>query len=353
MYFNRRLYHWLRYATIALCTFCAYLPLAHSSIQDAKRLDKEGMEAYEAGDFGLAIEKFREAITMIPHPVLMIRLADAYFGLEDFRGAKESCEMALQSELVNPEQKQRAKKCIHRASQALSIIQAELNSTPEGAILRIDGVEVGDTPWRGILKPGRRQLDFELEGYNTTTRILTPTAGERIRFKVIMIPKGLGGLLSVRSTPEGANILLEQKFIGKTPLISYPISSGAHSMQIIHRGYLSETRNFTISEGQNLEQALYLRPERGNLSAQDLWPAWGLLGASALTASLGGYFGYEAYQSSQEADSLARTNGLPEFRSVYDRHVSDMENSRDASDVLWVTTGVLFTSGLTWLLISL
>jgi len=182
--------------------------------------------------------------------------------------------------------------------------------------------------------------------------MLNVSRGQRVKLNVRLIPIGLGGLLTVRSSPEGANILLNEEFIGQTPLSAFPTSVGAHQLKLILPGFLTEQRVINMTEGNVQELMVYMNPEKGRVSATDLWPAWALMGTGALTAILGSVFGYQALSARNDADTLARTDGTDAGRTEYRLLIRDMENNRTASDVLWGTSGVLLTSGLVWWLLS-
>ena len=96
---------------------------------------------------------------------------------------------------------------------------------------------------------------------------------------------------------------------------------------------------------------VYLKPERGRVSATDLWPAWSLMGAGVLTGALGGVFGYQALSARDEARQLALTDGTARGYQEYLLNVRDMNNASQTADLLWATSGVMVTSGLVWWLI--
>lgn len=96
----------------------------------------------------------------------------------------------------------------------------------------------------------------------------------------------------------------------------------------------------------------YLKPSRGQVSATDLWPAWGLMSAGVLTGLMAGYFGYQALDARNQADDLALKDGSLASYDEYRFIVRDMESAQSTADIMLVTSGVMLTSGLTWWLIA-
>lgn len=323
-----------------------------SDTSRAVTLHKQAQERYQRGEFEEARELYLQALKLIEHPDLRVRLALVYTALERHSEALENCNKALESRILTEQTRKAAGECVKSAQLRLDEAVAIVESNPSGAKLWLDGSSLGQTPWRGVLSPGRRQFDFELEDHTPTSRMLNVSRGQRVRLNVRLIPLGLGGLLTVRSSPEGANLLLDEDFIGQTPLVSFPTSVGVHQLKVILPGFLPEQRSINMTEGNVQEQMIYMTPEKGRVSATDLWPAWALMGTGALTAVMGGIFGYQALTARNSADTLARSDGTQAKRTEYQLFIRDMENSRTASDILWGTSGVLLTSGLVWWLLS-
>ena len=131
-----------------------------NDIQRAVNLDKEAKVLIKEGQFELAVEKYREALSYIEHPDLLINLARAELKLGEPQNAYRACSKALASPLLTPKAQAAASSCIQEAQEKMNEIQALVSTYPPGAKLRLDGRSLGQTPWRGQLVPGRRQFDF-------------------------------------------------------------------------------------------------------------------------------------------------------------------------------------------------
>ena len=325
---------------------------SQNDVERAVELDKEAKQLISEGKYFEATEYYREALQIIEHPDLLINLARAELKLGEAQSAFNSCSKALGSPLLTPQAKQVASQCIQEARIAMNEIRAFVSTYPPGARLRLDGRSLGQTPWEGQLTPGRRQFDFELDGHVPVSRAVNAVPGTKLKLQVRLIPQGMGGLLTLRTLPEGANVILDNEFIGQSPIVSFPTSTGQHSLQVIFKGHLPETHQIFISESQNLDLNYYLKPLRGRVSATDLWPAWGMLSAGLLTGALAGYFGYQALTARNEANDLALKDGSSSKYNDYLFLVRDMNSARQTSDILWTTSGIMLTGGLTWWLIA-
>lgn len=315
----------------------------------AVALNKRAQAAAQAGRYEEATRLYRQAIALIEHPDLLVRLAQVLTIQGDHKGALASCQRALSSELLTSQTEVVARECVQTANARLDEVVAVIDTNPQGAKISLDGSPIGLTPWRGVLPPGRRQFDFELDGYRPSSRLVDAVKGSKVNLRVLLLPNNIGGLITLHSTPEGANVLLDDEFIGQSPIISFPTSVGAHTLKVVLPGYNPEIRPLVMSEGQSAELSVYLAPERGNVSALDLWPAWAMMGASGLMAALGGLTGWQALNARDAADNLAR-NAVQQGQ--YNIHINEMETYRALSDVMWISSGVLLTGGITWWLFT-
>jgi tetratricopeptide (TPR) repeat protein len=318
------------------------------NIEKAVALDKKAKAAYSQGNINQAIDLYQEALRNFKHPDLLLRLSALYTEKRRFRDAFDLCSEALKSKLLTDENKLKADLCIQESEINLKQIWAYIESNPKGAKIRLDGRSVGYTPWKGILIPGRRQFDLELQGYHPISRSINAVPGAEVVMKMRLIPLGLGGLLSIETVPQGSSIMLDNQFIGSAPIRSFPVTAGAHDLQVILADYLTEKRNIYISEGKTTETMIYLNPKRGQVSAKDLWPAWTLIGLGVVTATLGGVFGYQALNSREKANSLATSDATAIGRIKYDQELNNMNTYRNTSDILWVTSILSLTGGFTW-----
>ena len=112
----------------------------------------------------------------------------------------------------------------------------KVDSEPPGAVLSINGKEVGRTPyhWRSP-PPGKTLLQFTREGYEPLDRVVNgdPAALADVVVKL----QRLLGLVLFQSTPSGAEVTVNGSFKGKAPLLSTDLPSGKHKVVFRIEGY--------------------------------------------------------------------------------------------------------------------
>ncbi|MBP7139305.1 MAG: Stp1/IreP family PP2C-type Ser/Thr phosphatase [Caldisericia bacterium] len=129
----------------------------------------------------------------------------------------------------------------------------EVETTPTNAKLYLDGEEKGVTPYTvDKLKPGEYEIKITKSGYEDYKEKITLKDNEnktmKIQLKAITpTPTTSYGFLSVDSDPSGANVYVDNKNIGKTPIKSYKLETGTYNIKISLPGYNDYISNVTIS----------------------------------------------------------------------------------------------------------
>jgi hypothetical protein len=132
-----------------------------------------------------------------------------------------------------------------------------VSSSPGGAAVTLDGNPVGQTPYSGSLKldavqAGDHTVALSLSGYNpftTTTRVLANTVSEVSAILQPGAPVSAKGGLSVSSVPAGANVFLDNNFIGISPLTQNDVSAGSHIVTFRHEGYADYSSTTQVNAG--------------------------------------------------------------------------------------------------------
>jgi len=133
---------------------------------------------------------------------------------------------------------------------------------PAGAVLTLSGSkDEWPTPVRlKDLDERTYKYTITLRGYETEKGSFTFKKG-----KNILVAKRMdssAGLLTVRSRPSGALVLLDGEEMGTTPLNLEEVEGGKHTVQLIMRGYASVFRQIDTSDGSKGEVEARM-PRRG------------------------------------------------------------------------------------------
>ena len=116
-----------------------------------------------------------------------------------------------------------------------------VSTRPEGAAVTLDGEDTGKTtPARleGLPANTEHTLTLELKGYNLHAESVSITeadvnAEEEIKRRVFL--KKARGMLDVTSTPPGAEVYLDAKYVGETPLKLKDLPRDKNELRLVLR----------------------------------------------------------------------------------------------------------------------
>ncbi len=144
-----------------------------------------------------------------------------------------------------------------------------LETTPPGALLKVDGKEVGKSPFKGPLPPGAHTVSAELAGFTLASKSVTVRAGEETSEKLALA--SAPGSLSVETTPPGASVSLDGVVQGVTPWVG-STTPGKHALALELGGYLPLRKTIQVKAGaQNTEKAT-LEPELVQVTVRSVPP---------------------------------------------------------------------------------
>ncbi|MDD1685996.1 PEGA domain-containing protein [Methanoregula sp.] len=132
-----------------------------------------------------------------------------------------------------------------------------VSSSPGGATVTLDGSTMGETPASGSLKLNNIAIGTHTvvltrsgyEQYSTRTSVSSNTVTEvSAILQPTTTPSGTGGL-SVTSSPSGANVFLDNQFIGITPLSISTVPTGSHVVSIKMDGYQEYSVTTPVNTG--------------------------------------------------------------------------------------------------------
>jgi hypothetical protein len=169
-----------------------------------------------------------------------------------------------------------------------------VSSSPGGASVTLDGSSVGQTPVSGSLKlntiaVGDHTVALALAGYqpfSTRTSVSSNTVTE---VSAVLIPSGTSsgkGAMSVSSNPAGANIFLDNNFIGISPLTAHDIAAGNHLVTFKMNGYQDYSTTALVTAGTTSSVSAALLPvtptPKSSLLPLTALGALGIIGIFAL-----------------------------------------------------------------------
>ncbi len=145
--------------------------------------------------------------------------------------------------------------------------QILFKSSPAGAELKVRNVSYGKTPDSGVLlihnvPTGYYLIEAVRPGNKTYASYQTIGENARLYFEISLKPAPTGNL-SVNSTPEGAGIYIDNKYIGLTPLVIPDVANGHHEIILKKELCKDWVGNTTIEGGDTKEvnATLVYQPE--------------------------------------------------------------------------------------------
>lgn len=317
----------------------------------ARSLGREGGRAFRDKQYDVALARFLAAWKLVQHPNLAVNIGRTYEKLGDLEKGLAFCRRALESPELPPRTQKAAAGCVARIRPQISAPVFDVRSTPPGATVRVDGVIVGKTPWRGEVAAGKRQVDINLDGFRSITRTVFGATSKTESIRTVLVPSAVGGVISIISLPEGADVVLDGEVIGATPIEGFGVPPKRYVMELRKAGYRPQVMPLLVKDGELVQREIALVADDGTVGRRrPSWPAWTLMGTGLAVGATGGIFGWRALSAREDAHTLAISSVDPADLPRYRSHIDTMETSRTVSDTLIGVGSALVVGGLVWLL---
>ena len=143
--------------------------------------------------------------------------------------------------------------------------EKRFTSEPSGADLYIDDRLIGQTPLTTEVLETGTDLRLQLNGYKTYNQQITVKAGTSAEHPPIKLIVS-DGLLAVNSTPSGANVTVDNQFIGTTPLEMAMAPFKKYRIELFLEGYLKATRSARLEPEATTAVNVSLKPNIGSIA---------------------------------------------------------------------------------------
>ena len=136
-------------------------------------------------------------------------------------------------------------------------IDVTIDTVPQGAQIYIDGENAGISPLKAGVSPKvTHTISTDLNGYNPWYGEITPKRFAENEVTAYLEP--LVPTLSITSSPDGAAVYLNEKYIGTTPLKNYETTVGTHTIRLSMDNYSDWYDTVTVTLGERAEIAAEL-----------------------------------------------------------------------------------------------
>lgn len=144
----------------------------------------------------------------------------------------------------------------------------EVQSSPSGAAVYVDADYQGSTspgsPLDVIgLSPGTHTIVFKKSGYQDYTTTTNIRAGQTAQVSATLVPSGQPpstASVQISSDPSGADVLINNGYVGITPLTAQNVPIGSSTIKITLAGYNPYESTLQIGAGQALQINAALSP---------------------------------------------------------------------------------------------
>ena len=129
-------------------------PRAVAQTNEARAAFQAGVQAYAGQHYAEALESFRTAYRIRPHPSVLVNLANCYVALNRPQDAISTFERFLNDPTVTPSQQQRTEIATALAEARRHLATINVLVFPPGAEVYLDGDLAGTSPLRRPLQTG-------------------------------------------------------------------------------------------------------------------------------------------------------------------------------------------------------
>lgn len=138
-----------------------------------------------------------------------------------------------------------------------------VETAPTGAVITLDGATIGKTPQDlPVIASGKHAIELALPGYTPFRNEFSLKAGEQRTIKTTLAP--LPGKLTVRSTPPGARIYLNDQYKADTPF-SANVPAGRYAIRAEARGFDPQMLTNTVMIGAESDMEFNMVKSSGTI----------------------------------------------------------------------------------------
>ena len=123
-----------------------------------------------------------------------------------------------------------------------------VDSNPSGATISVEGESLGETPASAEILQGYRSLEISKPGYNHNINV---EAGVDQALASVLLEKA-DGTISLRSNPVGANVTLNGRYRGQTPLSIVLGPNQSYDLELSKAGFESFRREIAVRPDEDL-----------------------------------------------------------------------------------------------------
>ncbi len=141
-------------------------------------------------------------------------------------------------------------------------------SSPTGASVYLDGQFIGYTPMAFGATAGSHDVRIEAEGYEPFTTRVNLRGGGTETIDANLNPVSRAGTISFSSSPAGADVYVDGRYVGTTPTGAIRFDAGRYTARFEAPGYDSASVTFDVRAGENRTVSTQLTAARASVVVQ-------------------------------------------------------------------------------------
>lgn len=150
--------------------------------------------------------------------------------------------------------------------------ELSLDTNPTGATLLIDGQEQGTTPLSVKVEEGSREIVLQADGFKPYTTEVIVVAQQNLSMSEIEL-KPADAVLEVATSPQSAAVILNDEFVGISPITLNLLPNSDHNLKLYKAGYQLHQREINLQADQrdvtNIEMQADLVAVKFSVSPSD------------------------------------------------------------------------------------
>lgn len=130
----------------------------------------------------------------------------------------------------------------------------------DGATVIVNKVEAGTVPlFKGGLLPGYYEIEIKKDGFKPYHKMIQIKGNDTVFIDASLV--SVMARLIIRCDPSGAEVILDDKNVGRTPFDSALIKPGSYSLRVEHEKYVPYTAVITLEKNTTDSLDLVLETE--------------------------------------------------------------------------------------------
>jgi hypothetical protein len=242
---------------------CAQTDHATSAArQEARERFDQGLRLFNEGNNAGALAEFNRAYSLVPNPVVLYNVALVYAALGHPVEAVDALEEVLRSKTGLTDADRIRAEALHK-EQSRRVAVLQLDNAPQGAVVELDGIQVGHAPLDKPLRVtvGTHIVSIVVPGAHPFKREATVAGGESSHIAIELVPiQRQNSWIAVDTQLPGADIIVDGKVVGTTPSAgTLTVTPGKHRVELRRTGYQLAVADTDVpEEGKN---TVRLNPE--------------------------------------------------------------------------------------------